>query len=333
MEEEVWAAIENFDTYQVSNLGRIKNLNSGRISVGHKTRGGYMNCSLKSDFRKDFLVHRLVAHAFIPNPKNKPDVNHLGKKTDNRACMLEWVTKSENMKHAVSIGKKTKCRKINIISPNNMEIIKTYNSTRDLRLDYSRYRFYIDKGIIHKGVLIEYAEKKVLQEKKIEGEIWVSLEKSVYNSINQFSNYKASNLGRIKNSKNKVMKINKNSGTGTIILVNNKISKTFGVHRLIIMAFNIPNPENKKTVDHIDSDPFNNCLTNLKWATTEEQANNPTTIKKLGKSIKVIACISEKEYVYDTVIELSRVTGLSPITINKYAKSGMPYLGVKFAFC
>lgn len=67
---------------------------------------GYLGVVLcKNGKTKLIAVHRLVAMHFIPNPENKPQVNHKnGVKNDNAAENLEWVTQSENMKHAVKTG-------------------------------------------------------------------------------------------------------------------------------------------------------------------------------------------------------------------------------------
>jgi hypothetical protein len=67
---------------------------------------GYLTCTLyKNSKPKIFLIHRLVAGAFIPNTENKPEINHINAiRSDNRVGNLEWCTHSANMKHMINIG-------------------------------------------------------------------------------------------------------------------------------------------------------------------------------------------------------------------------------------
>lgn len=90
--------------YIITSNGDIYRIEAGdmlRKIKPHKSRGyWYFNVVLETGKYKQILVHRLVAMLFIPNPENKPEVNHKNKNTDDNSVKnLEWVTKSENEKH------------------------------------------------------------------------------------------------------------------------------------------------------------------------------------------------------------------------------------------
>lgn len=119
--KEIWKDVIGFnDSYQVSNLGNVKAKRkitwNGKCDCVRKEKPMRLNCkgvgyymvNLKRNGKiKHCLVHRLVADAFIPNPKNKPTVNHIdGNKLNNIVSNLEWATRSEQNIHASKLGLK-----------------------------------------------------------------------------------------------------------------------------------------------------------------------------------------------------------------------------------
>ncbi len=120
MEEEIWKDVVGYEgLYVISNFGQVKSLTVpiqnklgrvftrlGKNITVRLNSFGYLDTRLyKGGVKKSAFVHRLIAQAFIPNPDNKPVVNHInGINTDNNVNNLEWSTAAENMKHAVSIN-------------------------------------------------------------------------------------------------------------------------------------------------------------------------------------------------------------------------------------
>lgn len=106
--DEIWKTIKDYPNYQISNKGNVKSLGNDKtrkekIIKSHKLKNGYCLVALGT---KRFYLHRLVAQAFIPNPENKPHIDHINTdRTDNRVENLRWVTQKENNNNPLTIQK------------------------------------------------------------------------------------------------------------------------------------------------------------------------------------------------------------------------------------
>ena len=118
--KEVWKDIRGYEgLYQVSNLGRVKSLNykrtgEERILKITKDRNGYYLVNLrKNNKTKMFKVHYLVADNFIPNPYNKPEIDHINTNpSDNRVENLRWATREENCNNELTRTHNSESKKI-----------------------------------------------------------------------------------------------------------------------------------------------------------------------------------------------------------------------------
>jgi len=109
--DEEWAYVEGYDgDYEISTLGRVRSNKRGRSALrkvfDHPT--GYRTINLVKRGEGDKIhfeyVHRLMAKAFIPNPNNYPDINHIdGIKHNNVISNIEWCTEKQNTQHAINV--------------------------------------------------------------------------------------------------------------------------------------------------------------------------------------------------------------------------------------
>lgn len=112
--EEQWKPIPGWEgLYEASDQGNIKSFRNGiERNLTLTSDNGYLRVGLcRKGFVKHLRVHRLVAESFLPNPENKPCINHKdGNKLNNHISNLEWCTHKENMRHAFKTGLKKSLR-------------------------------------------------------------------------------------------------------------------------------------------------------------------------------------------------------------------------------
>ena len=167
--KEIWRDIVGYEgLYQVSNTGKVKSLRYRKkyeqkeIAINLR-KDGYLQVNLnKQGHQKIYLVHRLVAQTFLPNPENKPYINHIDCNPSNNCVNnLEWCTQSENMQYAVKLGriKSSSIIAINLKTGEEKFYINACEAGKDLKI--TRQAIY---GVLNnqykqmKGYTFRYAE-------------------------------------------------------------------------------------------------------------------------------------------------------------------------------
>lgn len=134
MQDEIWKDVKHYEgLYVVSNYGRVKNVRTNHYLVQHNNGRGYLCVDLwKFNKGRREYVHRLVAMAFIPNPENKPTVNHKDEdKQNNYVENLEWMTYQENNNYGSHNVKSIETRKNNGVFENQRKRWTEHNPSKE----------------------------------------------------------------------------------------------------------------------------------------------------------------------------------------------------------
>jgi hypothetical protein len=279
LDEILWKDIPGYEGYQAHPSGEIRNKTTKRISNAESKKNPYRR--IKFHGKPSASIHRLVALTFIPNPENKPFVNHIDEnKRNNISDNLEWCTNSENVKHSI---------------PNKKKIINGYNS-RPLRFTFADGNVKEFKSLQEACSILK--THRIAMHRALNGDgyyygsskaknktIWIwKVEKLQYldskeinKDIKEFEinmpgleHLIACSDGEIIN-KHTRRPVGKKHNSGY------KVVCDLLVHRIIALTF-IPNPENKPFVNHIDGNKTNNSVGNLEWCTNSENVKHAISI-------------------------------------------------------
>ena len=154
--------LEQFPNYIISKSGIIYSTLKKRILSKSLDKRGYVRVNLFVNGKtKSMFVHRLIAMSYIPNPDNKPQVNHInGIKTDNRIENLEWCTNMENQEHAFRIGLRKKGKNHGIKNNKNRQPKNKVLLDKNTGVYYNSIREAAEILGYNKGTIKDYISGK-----------------------------------------------------------------------------------------------------------------------------------------------------------------------------
>ncbi len=275
MQNEIWKKIKDYDNYEVSNMGNVRNIETN-YTLKFISDDGYNRVGLiKNSKSKLTGVHRIVAEAFLINddPIYKIQVNHLdGNKLNNNVKNLEFCTPTRNTKHAIDNG---------LIKPHTKRIgqydkqgnfIKEFKSITEAQLETGFKSISQALNGIQKtggGFIWKFLDDK---DQKV---IIPNEEINAMHIIKDYPGYRISRDGKVYSDISKRYLTQFESGTGymRVYVGGEENSTKVFVHKLVAEAF-ISNPKNKLHVRHKNHNNLDNCVENLEWCTRSESNIN-----------------------------------------------------------
>lgn len=349
LETEIWKPIEGFEGwYEVSNMGNVRRM-ARRIVTGatikqqlliqYMSSGGYYRVTLSSPEdgkQRKYLVHRLVAKAFVDGYKEGLVVNHKDEnKENNVASNLEWCTFKENTNYGTAITRRRIKREKPVYQCScDGELLAIFDSIKKAAETTGIERRLISHCLVGKsrsagGYVWAYSPKEKSEEKAKDicnkdyrepfvdkdGEIWkvVTINGEIY------PNYEISNLGRLRiiprkgySSEYRLCHPYYLRNRAQMTLKKNGHKFKTSVARIVAFAF-CDGYKPGYQANHIDENTLNDCADNLEWVSCQDNINyGSRTQKVLEKNGKKVAQMDENGNIlniYRSITEASRIIG------------------------
>ncbi len=306
--------------YEVSKTGDVRNLKTGYV-LKHTLHNGYLTVCLH---RRRYFVHRLVAEAWLPPPEpGLTEVNHRDREKKNcHVSNLEWVTPGSNKKHARETAPKYRQRRGQAIESIDEEgrIVRSYCSMADAARDLGVCANAVFKALDNPTRTCKGLHWRSSVPMELPGEEWRDL--CGHFELTFAHPYAVSSLGRMRGPRGLMYASPGTDGYLRQYLQHltdgETIEMAMRIHRIIATVFLGPAPSKRHVVDHIDKNRSNNAVSNLRWATPQEN-----TIFALGRPVIQLSndCGAVITH-FDSMTLAARAVKRSPSSIHQAIETG-----------
>ena len=303
---------------QVSSLGRFRST-IGVVYTPLPSLSGYVSVRIEN---KRHTMHRLIAAAFeLPRAPGQDTVDHIdNNRSNNRLPNLRWLSHSEQTKHSYASNSQRQSNARRLSKPVRArkcgdEAWTVYESgcaaAHALGLESGNVSACCRKRV-KQTHNYEFEWAKPTEADTLEGEEW----RNVVDSTAAVSS-----LGRFRSTMGVVSTPLPRVGGYVFVQIENK---GCAMHRLIAAAFELPRAPGQDTVDHIDNNPSNNRLSNLRWLSHSEQTKHlyasnsqrQSNARRLSKPVRARKCGDEAWTVYESITAAARALGLDKAHVS-----------------
>lgn len=321
---EFWKVVPFLPQYAASTEGRIKFLKYNRILKGTISLNGYYRIKIKT---RMYQVHRLIALTWLPNPDQKKTVNHKNhNKLDNRVCNLDFATQREQNIHKTKpkTYNRGTTRKIQQINVKTNQVIQTFENTYYAAQYLVKNRFTCSQHSASRNMYrvlkdptrtaYGYCWKQV-KHRECPNEKWVDLP--------NHPNYQISNYGRIQTPQKQIrdyIQLKRRTGYPRIRIQN----KVYQIHILVALYF-VPNPKNKKYVNHKNGNKWDPRAENLEWVTQSENINHAfdTGLNPCAHQVSILDKQTNKKRSFRSIAHAAKFCNVGSRTLAKRLKRNL----------